>query len=69
MDEMVRLVSEKTGLRLETARPAVEAVLDYLKERLPAPSASQVDGLLSNAGSSEGPGGLLGGLGGLLDRR
>jgi hypothetical protein len=69
LDELVRRVSEKTGLPPETARTAVEAVLGYLKERLPAPIAGQIDGLLGNAGSSGGPGDLLGGLGGLLDRK
>jgi hypothetical protein len=68
MDEIVRLVSEKTGLPPETARTAVETVLAYLKERLPAPIASQIEGLQGNAGSSGGPGDLLGGLGGMLGR-
>jgi len=44
-------------------------VLGYLKEKLPAPIASQIDGLLGNTGTSGGPGDLLGGMGGLLDRR
>ena len=69
MDEMVRIVSEKTGLPAETARTAVEAVLGYLKEKLPVPIASQIDGVLGNTGTSGGPGDLLGGLGGLLDRK
>ena len=69
MDEMVRIVSEKTGLPAETARTAVEAVLGYLKEKLPAPIASQIDGVLGNTGTSGGLGDLLGGLGGLLDRK
>lgn len=69
MEEIVRVVFEKTGLPPETARTAVEAVIGYLKERLPAPIASQIDGLLGSTGSSGGPEDLLGGLGGLLDKK
>lgn len=68
MEELVRLVSERTGLPPETARTAVETVLSYLKERLPAPIAGQIDGLLGSGGASGGPGDLLGGLGNMLGR-
>jgi hypothetical protein len=67
MDQLVKLVSEKTGLSEEMSKKAVEVVLDYLKEKLPAPLAGQIDGLLEG---SEGSGGLEDlakkGLGGLL---
>ena len=46
MDELVELVSKKTGLPKETARKAAVTVIDFLKDKLPAPIASQVDGLL-----------------------
>ena len=52
MDELVRLVSQKTGLSEEMSRQAVEVVLDYLKQKLPAPIAGQLDNVV--AGSSEG---------------
>jgi len=50
MEELVKLVSEKTGLSEEMSRMAVEVVLNYLKEKLPAPIAGQVDNVLSGAG-------------------
>ena len=44
MDELVKLVSQKTGLPTEMATTAVETVVGYLKGRLPAPVAGQIDG-------------------------
>jgi len=46
MDELVKLVSEKTGLSEEMSETTVKLVLDYVKEKLPAPVAAQVDALL-----------------------
>ena len=51
MDELVKLVVEKTGLPEETAQKAVETVLDYLKERLPEPIASRLDDIVSGLGN------------------
>ena len=64
MDELVALVAEKTGLSEEMSKMAVETVLGYLKEKLPAPIAGQIDGLLSG----EGGGGVAGALGGLFGK-
>lgn len=70
MEELIQLVSAKTGIAPEQARTAVETVLGFLKERLPAPLAAQVDGLLSNGAiSSDNLTNALQGLGGLLGRR
>ena len=67
MDELVGLVSQKTGLSEEMARTAVDTVIGFLKQRLPAPLAGQIDSILSGAGPSIG--GLVGGLGGVLGQR
>jgi hypothetical protein len=48
----------------ETSRMAVKTVLDYLKDKLPEPIASQID----NALEGKGLGDLTKGLGGLLGR-
>ena len=37
MDELVKLVSEKTGLSKEMSETAVKIVLDYVKTKLPKP--------------------------------
>ncbi len=46
MDELLAAVAEKTGLPADKAKGAVDAVLDFLKERLPAPIAAQIEGAL-----------------------
>lgn len=69
MDELVKLVSKKTGVPEETARTAVETVLGFLKERLPDPIAGQIDSLVSGGGMAQGPGGLAQGLGGILGKK
>lgn len=65
MEELVNVVSEKTGLSEEMSRQAVEVVLAYLKEKLPAPIAGQLDNLLEGGGdlgdlAQKGLGGLFG---------
>ena len=54
MDELIKLVSQKTGISQDQAKTAVETVVKFLKEKLPAPIAGQIDGILS--------GNMLGGL-------
>ena len=65
MDELVKLVSKKTGLSEAQSKQAVETVIGYLKSKLPAPVASQIDGILGGGTSqvsnvAKGLGGLLG---------
>ena len=69
MDELVNLVSEKTGIPEETAKKAVDVVLGFLKDRLPAPIAGQLDGILGNPNLGDTAGNLLGGLGGLFGKK
>lgn len=53
MDEIVQLVAKKTGLPKETAKVAVETVINYLKKKLPKPIGAQIDGLLKGAKASD----------------
>lgn len=64
MDELVKLLGQKFGLKEDTARQVVTTVADFLKTKLPAPLAGQIDGLL--AGGKADLGNLAKGLGGLL---
>jgi hypothetical protein len=68
MDELVKLVSQKTGLSEEMSKMAVETVIAFLKDKLPAPIGAQIDGIVSGGGLSGGLGGIAGGLGGMLGR-
>ena len=63
MDELVKLVVQKTGLPEAQAKQAVEVVIGFLKSKLPAPVAGQIDGLLAGGAASnvaQGLGGLFG---------
>ena len=67
MDELVKLVSKKTGLPEAQAKQAVEVVIGYLKRKLPAPVASQIDGILGGGTSKVAD--VAKGLGGLLKKK
>ena len=65
MDELIKQVTAKAGISEDQARKAVSTVLDFVKTRLPAPIASQVENAISGGGGGVGDiaskvGGLLG---------
>ncbi|HEY3345054.1 MAG TPA: hypothetical protein VGJ97_09010 [Anaerolineaceae bacterium] len=60
MEELVKLVSRKIGIPEDQAKLAVETVVGFLKQKLPAPIAGQIDAALSNPGITQGLGGLFG---------
>ncbi len=70
MATLAQLVAEKAGITESQAQMAVKTVADFLKEKLPAPIAGQIDAVLaadasSVAGAAEsvmkGLGGFMGG--------
>ena len=73
MDELVKMVSEKAEIQEAQAKKAVETVMDFLKDKLPAPVAGQIEGALSNEATMEQAGKLIdqgvGALGGLLGKK
>lgn len=69
MEELVKLVSQKTGLSEEMSRKAAETVIGYLKERLPVPLAGQIDGFIRSGASSDAADDLISGLGGLFNKK
>jgi hypothetical protein len=69
MDELIAQVSQRTGLPPEQAKLAAQAVIDFLKTRLPAPVASHLDQFVGGGAGAQGGAGLAGlakGLGGML---
>ncbi|HEV3470299.1 MAG TPA: hypothetical protein VG148_13320 [Pyrinomonadaceae bacterium] len=71
MEELIRQVTERTGISEAQARTAVETVLGFIKNRLPEPLAGQLDGLIGGASGAAGglagtAGDVLGGLGGMF---
>ncbi|MBC7235425.1 MAG: DUF2267 domain-containing protein [Chloroflexi bacterium] len=69
MEQMIDLVAQRVGIPKETARKAVEVVLEVLKERLPAPLAGQVEAILAGSGEGGNASDLPGSLGGLFGNR
>ena len=74
MDKLLELVQEKAGISADQAQKAIEAVMGFMKDKLPAPLASQLDKFVGGGDDDEGGddegGGMLGGitdkLGGML---
>jgi len=62
MNELVNLIVKKTNIPQATAQTIVNLVVDYLKKKLPAPVASQIDGLLSNDANVQQAENVVGGL-------
>jgi hypothetical protein len=52
MDELIKRITEKTGISEDQARSAVNTVAGFLKEKLPAPISGQVDNVLTGAGGA-----------------
>ena len=50
MNELVKQLAQKTGLPEAQARQAAEFVVKFLKDKVPAPIASQIDSALQGGG-------------------
>lgn len=71
MEDLIKQVTERTGISEEQARTAVQTVLGYLQNNLPAGISQQLGGLLGGGaggggGIADAAGDLVGGLGGML---
>ncbi|NLG52023.1 MAG: hypothetical protein GX552_18095 [Chloroflexi bacterium] len=66
MDDLVKQVAS-LGISEDLARQAVTTVLNFLKQKLPAPIASQIDGVLEGGGLGN-LGDVAKGLGGVFKR-
>ena len=69
MDDIVKMVVEKTGLPEAQAQMAVNVVIEQIKDKLPENMQGMVDMALGGGGDAGGGMGNLGGmLGGLLKK-
>ena len=66
MEELIKRITEKTGISEDQARSAINTVSGYLKEKLPAPIAGQVDNILSGGGASDTLGNAASKMGGIF---
>ena len=62
MEELVALVVNKTGITEKQAEVAVEVILDFVKDKLPASVSGQIDGLLEGKSDLGSAADALGGL-------
>jgi hypothetical protein len=67
MEELIKLVTQKTGIPEDKARMAVDVVLNYLKGKLPASVAPLVD--QAAKGQSPNISGLEKGIGGMFGNK
>jgi uncharacterized protein (DUF2267 family) len=50
MNELIQQLKSRVGLDDEKAQSAVQTVMEFLKQRLPGPVASQLDSAISGGG-------------------
>ena len=71
MEQLIAMVAEKAGIDKEHAKSAVTTVMGFLKQKLPAGMAGQLD-KLAGEGGEEGGGDAMDtikkGLGGLFGK-
>lgn len=62
MDELIKMVSSKAGISETQAKEAVDTVLRFVKDKLPAPVADQIVALFKGdlGGVADALGGLFG---------
>jgi hypothetical protein len=66
MDELIKQITERTGISEEQARGAVELVVEFLKQRLPEPAAGYLDTAITSPKADGAVGGIMDRLGGLF---
>lgn len=70
MDDLVRQISERTGIPADKAQQAAHAAVEFLDGRLPPPVGGNLAKLVQGGGAGGGMpdlGGLAGGLGGMFE--
>lgn len=69
MNELLEQLKSKVGLDDGQAGNAVQTVVEFIKDKLPAPIASQVENMLGGGDGAEGEGeGEGGGIGDLAEK-
>ncbi len=70
MDEMAKMVSQRTGLSEDQSRQATQVVMDILMNRLPTPVANQVRDTMMGGNKGMGDmGNMTRGMGGSMGQR
>ena len=53
MNELIQQLKSRVGLDDEKAHSAIQTVVEFLKQRLPGPVASQLDSAISGGGGMD----------------
>ena len=59
MKELVNIIVQKTGITQENAQKAAQTTIGFLKTKLPAPFAAQLDSFLNSGELADQTGGFL----------
>ena len=54
MEQLIKMVSEKTGISQEQATTAVQTVVTFLKDKMPAGMGTQVESFIKGGSGSIG---------------
>jgi hypothetical protein len=70
MEQLIKVVTEKAGISEAQAKQSIEAVMGFLKDKMPAGIGSQVESFISGNASSIGnvADGLKDKIGGLFNK-
>ena len=68
MDELIKQITSKTGISAAQAKDAVDSVMKFISEKLPAPLAEQVKAALTGGGAAN-LGDVAKGIGDLLGKK
>lgn len=68
MEELIKLVTSKVGISEVQAKSAVETIVSFLKDKMPAGLGGQVESFIKSSGNKDGGegGGLIEQIGGFL---
>jgi hypothetical protein len=72
MDQLLQPITQHTPLNADQARQVVQMVVGFLKQKLPAPVAGQIDSVLAGGGTGDIASqakDMLGGLGEVFGKR
>ena len=69
MEELIKQITAKTGISEDQAKSAVTTVIGFLKEKLPAPIAGQIDNVIGGSSGISGTAGdIASKVGGLFSK-
>jgi hypothetical protein len=74
MEELIKQVSQRSGISEDQARKAVDTVLGYMRDKLPASASGMIDSAIGGGanvagGVADTAQNVLGGIGGMFGKK